>query len=244
MRTLVYFAADVHLGLRSSDPAEREERFLSFLRGIPRDALALYLLGDIWDFWYEYRDVVPREGARVVAELIALVDAGVEVYFFAGNHDIWTYSFFESLGMHKCDGVQSVRLGEKTFCLAHGDGICDSRAGYGFLLRLFRSRVAQALFSTLHPWLAYRLALGWSGGSRKSHSRYAFRGEEEPIYRFAAAQKADFCIFGHYHCCVDMALPSGGRFVILGDWIGGGQPHAVFDTATSSLSVYPSSPRS
>ncbi|MBO4475398.1 MAG: UDP-2,3-diacylglucosamine diphosphatase [Bacteroidales bacterium] len=244
MRTLVYFAADVHLGLANPDPAEREERFLAFLRGIPRDALALYLLGDIWDFWYEYRDVVPREGARVVAELIALMDAGVEVHFFAGNHDIWTYSFFRSLGVRKYDGVQTFQIGDKTFCMAHGDAVAASSPGYGFLLRVFRSKVAQGLFSTLHPWIAYRLALGWSGGKRKSRGPYNFRGEEEPLYKFAAAQKADFCIFGHYHCNVDMPLPGGGRFVILGDWLGGGQPHAVFDTATSSLTVYPSSPRS
>lgn len=241
MRSLVYFVSDVHLGLRSADPVEREERFISFLRGIPRDALALYLLGDIWDFWYEYRDVVPREGARVVAELIALMDAGVEVYFFSGNHDIWTFSFFSNLGMHKFDGVQTLRIGEKTFCLGHGDETFDSRGWYGFMLRVFRSRVAQALFSTLHPWLAYRLALAWSGGKRNSRPAYVFRGEDEPLYRFAAAQEADFCIFGHYHCPVDMALPSGGRLVILGDWIGGGQPHAVFDTATSCLTVSPRS---
>lgn len=241
MRTLVYFAADVHLGYAGADPAEREERFLSFLRGIPRDALALYLLGDIWDFWYEYRDVVPREGARVVAELVALMDAGVEVYFFSGNHDIWTYSFFSNLGMHKFDGVQTLRIGEKTFCLGHGDDIGTGRGAYGFMLKVFRSRFAQALFSTLHPWVAYRLALGWSGGKRRSRGAYVFRGQEEPLYRFAAAQKADFCIFGHYHCNVDMPLDGGGRLVILGDWISGGQPHAVFDTATSCLTVSPGS---
>ena len=241
MRTLVYFAADVHLGYAGADPAEREERFLSFLRGIPRDALALYLLGDIWDFWYEYRDVVPREGARVVAELVALVNAGVEVYFFSGNHDIWTYSFFSNLGMHKFDGVQTLRIGEKTFCLGHGDDIGNGRGTYGFMLKVFRSRFAQALFSTLHPWVAYRLALGWSGGKRRSRGAYVFRGQEEPLYRFAAAQKADFCIFGHYHCNVDIPLDGGGRLVILGDWISGGQPHAEFDTATSCLTVSPRS---
>ena len=92
-RQTIYFVADVHLGLETADPREREERFISFLKGIPVETTrALYLLGDIWDFWYEYRDVVPRSGARVVAALIALMDAGVEVWFCPGNHDIWTYS--------------------------------------------------------------------------------------------------------------------------------------------------------
>jgi len=244
-RHLVYFVSDVHLGLRTADPVEREERFLAFLRGVPRDALSLYLLGDIWDFWYEYRDVVPREGARVVAELIALVNAGVEVYFFPGNHDIWAYSFFESLGIHKCQQPLTVQIGSNTFCLGHGDGLGGSSFFYGLMLKVFHSRVAQALFSTLHPWLAYRLATGWSGNNRKKHSEYHFKGEEEPLYKFALTQKADFCIFGHFHCRVDMALPTGARLIVLKDWIDGGEPHAVFDTATSSFSFLPSSePRS
>ena len=97
-RTKVYFTSDVHLGLGTADPAEREERFVRWLKSIQADAKALYLLGDIWDFWYEYRDVVPKEGARVLAQLINLMDNGVEVWFMPGNHDIWCYSFFESLG--------------------------------------------------------------------------------------------------------------------------------------------------
>ena len=98
-RNNTYFVADVHLGLRTADPKEREERFIDFLKSIEQDAKALYLLGDIWDFWYEYRDVVPKTGARVIAQLIRLMDLGVEVFFFEGNHDIWTFSYFESLGM-------------------------------------------------------------------------------------------------------------------------------------------------
>ena len=95
MRRLVYFVSDVHLGLRTADPVERERRFLSFLDGIPaEETRALYLLGDIWDFWYEYRDVVPREGARVVAKFIALMDEGVQVCFFPSNHDMCCFSFF------------------------------------------------------------------------------------------------------------------------------------------------------
>ncbi|MBR4826311.1 MAG: UDP-2,3-diacylglucosamine diphosphatase, partial [Bacteroidales bacterium] len=149
MRNLVYFVSDVHLGLEGTAPAEREQRFVTFLQGIPRDALALYLLGDIWDFWFEYRDVVPREGARVVAELVALMNAGVDVYFFPGNHDLWTFSFFESLGMHKCEQPATVLIGDRTFCLGHGDGLGGSRFWYGLMLSIFRSRWARALYSTL-----------------------------------------------------------------------------------------------
>ena len=121
-RKLVYFVSDVHLGLRTVDPAEREARFIAFLKGLPAQEMrALYLLGDIWDFWYEYRDVIPREGARVVAALIGLMDAGVEVWFCPGNHDIWTYSYFEQLGMHRFEQPYYVTLDGKDFCLGHGD---------------------------------------------------------------------------------------------------------------------------
>ena len=238
-RRLVYFVADVHLGLPERDPAGREARFLDFLDGIPKDARALYLLGDIWDFWYEYRDVVPREGARVVARLINLVDAGVDVVFVPGNHDIWTYSFFESLGIRKVLQPVSEKIGDRTFCLGHGDGLGGSDLFYGLTLKMFRSRFIQRLFSTLHPWIAFRMATAWSGDGRKRHSGYHFRGDEsEPLYRFALGRTEDFCIFGHFHQEFDATLPGGRRMIILGDWISGGRPYAVFDAATSSFSLH------
>ena len=241
-RSLVYFVSDVHLGLRNADPAEREARFVAFLKGVPRDALALYLLGDIWDFWYEYRDVVPREGARVVAELVALMDAGVQVYFFPGNHDMWSFSFFESLGIRRCEQPQLVELGGKSFCLGHGDGLGGGSLSYRFLNRLFSSRFVQWLFSLLHPWLAYRLGTGWSGSKREKHSSYHFAGAGEPLYRFAVEQSSqvhvDYFIFGHFHDSVDLQLPSGSRLIVLQDWISGGTPHAVFNAASGELSVF------
>ncbi|MBR5042902.1 MAG: UDP-2,3-diacylglucosamine diphosphatase [Bacteroidales bacterium] len=240
-RSQVYFVADVHLGLRNADPAEREQRFLDFLAGIPDDAMALYLLGDIWDFWYEYHDVVPREGARVVARFIALMDAGVQVYFFPGNHDLWCFSFFESIGMKRCTQPHLVEIGGKTLCLGHGDLLGGARPGYKFMLRVFNSRIAQALFSTLHPRIAFGLASGWSGGNRKRHTEYHFKGEDEPLYRFALEQSqqvhVDYFIFGHFHDAVDLTLPTGARLIILKDWLSGGTPHALFDTVTGELQI-------
>ena len=240
-RSLVWFVSDVHLGLRTADPAEREARFLAFLKAVPRDSLAVYLLGDIWDFWYEYRDVVPREGARVVAELVALMDAGVNVYFFPGNHDLWCFSFFESLVMKRCEQPLLVEIGGKSFCLGHGDGLGGGSFSYRFLHGLFTCRFVQWLFSLLHPWIAYRLGKGWSGGKRAAHDAYRFRGEDEPLYRFALEQSSqvhvDYFIFGHFHDAVDMTLPGGARFIVLEDWIHGGCPHVLFDAASGAFSV-------
>lgn len=238
--TKTYFVSDVHLGLQTKDPAEREERFVSFLRSIRRpDTRSVYLLGDIWDFWYEYRDVIPREGARVLSELIQLKAESIDVFFFPGNHDIWCYSFFESIGIVKLRQPFFVGIGDRTFCLGHGDGLGKTRKSYSLMLKIFHCRPLQVLFSTLHPWLAYRFGLGWSNSNRRTHSPYRLKGEEEPLYKFAASseQRADFFIFGHYHAAADMRLPDGGRLVMLKDWMDGGQPHAVFDESAGELEL-------
>lgn len=226
--------SDVHLGLDSNDPEGREKRFLEFLKGIPRDSGALFLLGDIWDFWYEYKDVVPKEGMRVVAQLIDLMDSGVEVYFFPGNHDIWTYRFFEEIGIRKPSQPYFTEIGGKNFCLAHGDLVGNTRKGYSFMMRLFHNKAVQFIFSLLHPYLAFRLGNGWSGRNRKRHGKFEYVPEKEGSYRFAVEvsekRKIDFFVFGHFHRKVDVTIPgSGSRFVILGDWIRGGSPYAVFD---------------
>ncbi len=239
-RNLVYFASDVHLGLSVGNPEEREARFISWLKSIPRDsAKALYLLGDIWDFWYEYRDVVPKEGTRVVAQFIDLMDCGVELYFFEGNHDMWTFSFFESLGMKKLQQPCHKVIGDRIFCLGHGDGLGRIRPGYALMLKVFHNKFARALFSGLHPWLAYRFGLSWSNSNRRSHKPYRFRGVDEPLYGFALEKEnerhSDFYIFGHYHDSVDMLMPSGSRFLIVKDWMSGGMPCLVFDCVSGSL---------
>ena len=224
MRHLSYFVSDVHLGLQVADPAAREARFVAFLKDIPAaETEAVYLLGDIWDFWYEYRDVVPKGFVRVFAALQELMDAGVKLYFFQGNHDIWTYRYFEELGMVRLEQPCIRTLGGKVFCLGHGDGLGPVPRSYRIMRGMFHNRFFQRLFSTLHPWLAFRLGNGWSRRSRLGRSEaYQFKGEEEPLYRFCAAfpEKVDYFLFGHYHCRVDMPVGSA-RLLILGDWMDG-----------------------
>ena len=232
-KNLTYFISDVHLGLQAFDPADREARFVSFLRGLPQETAALYMLGDIWDFWYEYRDVVPKGYVRVFAALQELMDRGVDVYFFPGNHDIWTYSYFKSMGMKKLSQPCRVEIGGKVFCLGHGDGLGPTPFGYRFIKTIFNCRPLQVLFSMLHPWFAYRLGNVWSRHSRLSHNEeYIFRGEEEPLYKFAAEyqkeNKVDYYIFGHYHSAADTEIPGGARLLLLKDWISS-SPYICFD---------------
>jgi len=233
-RKLVYFTSDVHLGLRSIDPKEREDRFVAWLKTVPRDAKALYLLGDIWDFWYEYHDVIPNEATRVIAQLIDLMDNGVEVWFMPGNHDIWCYHYFESIGIRKIVQPYYTKIGEKTFCLAHGDGLMDPRRGYRFMLWIFHNRVAQALFSALHPRLAFKFGTSWSKKSRYSHSPYQWKGAEEPLYRFTEAEMAegrmaDYYVYGHYHVSAHEVFPGGSELFVNDSWLTGGTPYLIFD---------------
>ncbi len=236
-RSKTYFVADVHLGLDANDPAAREKRFVEWLRSIRNpETKAVWLLGDIWDFWYEYRDVIPREAARVTAQILNLVDDGIEVYYIPGNHDIWLYSFWQGMGVKVLPQPQEVELGGKRFLLGHGDGMGGAKWGYRLMLRIFHSRVCQVLFNQLHPWLAYRFGTDWSNSNRRKHGGYKFKGEAEPLYKFCADKTADYFIFGHFHDSVDMAMPSGGRLIVLKDWIGDPAPHfAVWDG--SSLEI-------
>jgi len=234
MRTLSYFASDVHLGLDVCDPAGRERRFVGFLRSIPAEKTEnLFLLGDIFDFWYEYRDVVPKGYTRVFAALQDLIDGGVKVFFFEGNHDIWSYHYFEELGMVKLTQPALVQIAGRAFCLGHGDGLGPAPRGYLLMRSVFHSRILQALFSTLHPWLAFRLGKNWSRHNRLARGEeYRFRGLGEPLYEFAldycAGRRVDYFIFGHYHVSVDEVLPSGARLMILKDWIRT-SPYFLFD---------------
>ena len=248
-RNLTYFASDVHLGLQVADPADREARFVSFLRNIPAaETEALYLLGDIWDFWYEYKDVVPKGYVRVFGALTDLMDAGVKVYFFPGNHDVWTYSYFEELGMKRLEQPYVTEIGGKTFCLGHGDGLGPVDRGYRILQGIFHNRFLQVCFRALHPWFAFRLGNGWSKKNRLAKNiGYVFKGEEEPLYKFCASfnderaaqglPPVDIYLFGHYHCAVD--LPVGpSRLLLLRDWISQSD-WMVFDTETGTVSHFP-----
>ena len=242
-KTLTYFVSDVHLGLQVGDAASREKAFVDFLLGMdPARTEALYLLGDIWDFWYEYRDVVPKGYVRVFSALLSLMDAGVKVFFFRGNHDIWTYHYFEELGMERRTQPYALTIGTRRVVIGHGDGLGPGMWGYKLMRWAFHNRFLQRCFSTLHPWLAFRLGNGWSRRSRLGKNiSYQFKGADEPLYRFCEAYpgKVDIFVFGHYHARVDMPVPRGdgssSRLLLLGDWITA--PNwLLYDSEADSLS--------
>lgn len=227
-KNLYYFVSDVHLGLNYKDPVMRERKFSSFLENLPQNTKALYLLGDIFDFWYEYKNVIPRNFTRTLGALAHLVDRGVEVYFFNGNHDIWTYEYFEKeLGIKILKQPFITQIEGKKFCLGHGDGLGKGDIGYKLLNGVFKNRFLQWLFSGVHPRWAFALAHQWSKHNRLMHEEdnWVWSGEDERIVKFAnAVQKdnggsIDFFIFGHFHYRTQLELSAGGRMFILGEWI-------------------------
>lgn len=238
MEGLYYFVSDVHLGLRVGDPKVIESRFAGFLDSLPPDTKALYLLGDIFDFWYEYKYVIPRGHTRVLGSLAKLRDRGVEIYFFKGNHDVWAYNYFEQeLGMKILEQPYVTEIEGKRFCLGHGDGLGYAPAGFRFIRWAFHNRFLQVLFSSLHPRWAFGMGYSWSHHTRlaksdvEGNTKYIFKGAEEPIYKYSDAfgkQYAqdhpsdpgiDYYIFGHFHTPTQISIPSGGEMYILGEWL-------------------------
>lgn len=229
----IYFVSDVHIGADDGNPQEREDRFVDFLRSIPKDsAKAVYMLGDIWDLWYEYRDLIPKDGARVVALMSELVSSGVEVHFFPGNHDMWVSDFFGRIGVQMHSQPEFLTLDGKVFCLGHGDIVGGVDAGYRFLHWVYTSKVVQFIFSLLHPRILFAMSRKWFRISRNSHKPFDFIPEKQRIVRWAenvsAERKVDYFVFGHFHRKVQITLPGGSEFFIMGDWVNS-SPFLFFD---------------
>ena len=218
-----YFVADVHLGLRNGDPAGREARFTAFLDSLGPDTAGLFLLGDIFDFWYEYKYVIPRGYTRTLGALARVRDRGIPVHFFVGNHDLWTFGYLEQeLGMQIHRNELYIKLEGKDFLLAHGHRMGRHSFKSRVLHKMFHNRVLQVLFSCIHPRWAFALARKWSVWNRDNHTLGpSGRSLEEPIYQYAATydRPVDFCIAGHIHQSVRRPLPGGGELVVLEDWL-------------------------
>lgn len=240
----IYFASDFHLGLNAGgDPRLREKRVIEWLESAATDASEIFLLGDIFDFWWEYRHVVPKGFTRFFGTIAAITDSGIPVNFFTGNHDMWVGDYLSTeCGMTVHSGVVERNFNGKRFLLAHGEGLGSTGAGYKILLFLFRNRIVQGFWSALHPRIGVAVGHRWSLGSRLGKGVHTpFLGdEEEDLVRYAnsvAGEKnIDYYIFGHRHLPMKYQLADGSTMVILGDWISGSS-HAEWDGTMLSLIV-------
>lgn len=224
----IYFISDLHLGAGTmSEPLEYERRVVRFLDSIKDDCEELYLLGDIIDYWFEYRYVVPRGYTRFLGKLGELTDRGIKVHWFTGNHDIWIFDYIpQETGAIIHREAELVTLQGKKVYLAHGDGLGDDNRGYKFMTGFFHNPICQRMFSWIHPDWATALAYRWSKHSRLSGSKFPdFLGEQKEHLCLYAKQylqqqpDVNYFIFGHRHIMLDLMLSRTTRMMILGDWI-------------------------
>lgn len=220
----VFFASDVHIGSASDAGRLSERRFLSFLSGLPEDTSDLYLLGDIFDFRVEYRDLIPKDGIRVLGALAALSDRGVRLHYICGNHDYWLSDWFEKeFGAEIIRASYVIRdIGGRNICFGHGDGLGRRSIWECLIFRLFRSKICISFMKGLPPRWLFSFARSWSALSRCRHCGYVFKGADDPLYRFAdnlsRRERVDAFIFGHLHTPVCASLPDGTPLHVLGDW--------------------------
>ena len=244
----VYFLSDAHLGSLAIPHARMQERRLvRFLDSIKSKASAIYMLGDMFDFWDEYRYVVPKGYTRFLGKLSELTASGVEVHFFTGNPDLWTYGYLQDecgVVVHKVPVTTEI-LG-RVFYLAHGDGLGDPDPKYRLLHALFHSRVCQRLLNAIHPRWGMALGLNWAKHSRLKRAdgkEPPYLGEDrEYLVRYAkdylrSHQDIDYFMFGHRHIELDLMLSRKTRLMILGDWIWQ-FTYAVFDGEHMFMETY------
>lgn len=242
-----YFASDFHLGIDGRLPsAERERQIVRWLEHIRQDAKALYLVGDLFDFWFEYRQAVPRGFVRLLGKLAELRDAGLPIYLFTGNHDMWMFDYlaqeldapiYREPILREIDG--------KTFFIGHGDGLGPGDHGYKLIKKVFASPLSQWLFARLHPNFGIGLANYFSRRSRSGHdSEDSFLGEDREWLIAYAKEKSlqlpeiDYFVFGHRHLPIDFTLPDRQtRYLNLGDWLVFNS-YGVFDGRQMQLAFF------
>jgi UDP-2,3-diacylglucosamine hydrolase len=244
----IYFISDFHLGVPDyASSLEREKRIVRFLDEAKKDAAIVFIVGDLFDFWYEYRTVVPKGYVRILGKMAELTDSGIPIHFFVGNHDMWMKGYFEKeLNIPVYFEPKEFEFNGKQFLIGHGDGLGPGDHGYKFIRKIFRNPFCQWLFGILPPRVGVGIANYFSKSSRAvtGDDDAKFLGEDKEwliIYCKEVLQKKhyDYFIFGHRHLPIDFALNDKSRYINLGDWIKY-DSYAVFDETGLALKYYSS----
>lgn len=241
----LYFASDFHLGVpNEASSLERERKIVRWLDEVSKDASTIFLMGDVFDFWYEYKKVVPKGFVRIQGKIAELADRGIRIVMFKGNHDMWMFNYFQQeLGVEVISDELEFEHQGKTFYLHHGDGLGDGDYGYKFLKKVFRNPVCIWLFGALPNRIGLGIAHFFSSRSRiaNAESDEVFNPESEWLLHFCEdkvkEKHYDYLIFGHRHLPLDLKLSNGGRYINLGEWLNH-CTYAVFDGNDISLETY------
>lgn len=242
----IYFASDFHLGVPNAEASlERERRIVRWLEHIRHDAHTIFIMGDIFDFWFEYKYVIPKGFIRLQGKLAELRDAGIPIIFFTGNHDMWMFDYFpKELGIPVYRDPQLLLVGDQRLLIGHGDGLGPGDGTYKILKGIFNSALCQWLFARIHPNLGISIANSWSRRSRisndKKEEKFTTEDNEYLLTYCKEMEKQthhDFYIFGHRHLPLDFKVNERSRYVNIGEWVHS-STYAIYDGQGVELKEY------
>jgi UDP-2,3-diacylglucosamine hydrolase len=242
----IYFSSDNHLGAPThKESLPREKKFVAWLDEIKDDAAAIFLLGDLFDFWFEYKKVVPKGFTRTLGKLAEISDSGVPIYYFVGNHDLWMNGYFEDeLNIPVFHKPQEFFFNQTSFLIGHGDGLGPGDKGYKLMKKVFTNSISKWLFRWLHPDLGVRLAQYMSVKNKliSGNEDEKFLGEDnEWLIQYCKHKlqenHRDYFVFGHRHLPLEIELKPNSKYINLGDWIRY-YTYGVFDGEKMELKEY------
>ena len=242
----IYFASDFHLGVPDYDSSlAREKKIVCWLDSIKHDASDIYLVGDLFDFWFEFKSVVPKGFTRLLGKLAELSDSGVKLHIFHGNHDLWQFGYLKKeLNCEVYDKPLTITLNNKVFHIAHGDGLGPGQKWFKFILGIYRNYLFQRLFAFFHPNIGIGIA-NWFSARSKQHTfteNAEYYGDDKEylvlyVKEFLKHKHIDYFVFGHRHLPMIREVAENSRYVNLGDWMVY-YTYAVFDGETLSLKKF------
>ncbi|HSF55881.1 MAG TPA: UDP-2,3-diacylglucosamine diphosphatase [Algoriphagus sp.] len=224
----IYFASDFHLGAPNAEESKiREKRIIRWLDSISEDAAAIFLVGDIFDFWFEYGQVIPKGFIPFISKISQLRDRGIPILFFTGNHDLWMKDYFmQELGIPVYHHPIEITVAGKKILVGHGDGLGPGDQFYKLLKKVFTNPFAKWLFRWIHPDLGIKLAKAWSGHSRVSNlekNESHFLGNDEWLWQYCKDVESrfhhDYYIFGHRHLPLQLEVSNNSTYFNLGEWV-------------------------
>lgn len=242
----IYFASDQHFGAPTIEKSKiREQKFVRWLNEIKEDAEIIFLLGDLFDFWFEYKKAVPKGFVRVLGKLAELKDSGIQIYFFVGNHDLWMRDYFETeLNIPVFFHPKQFTFNNKTFLIGHGDGLGPGDKGYKRMKKVFTNPFSKWLYRWLHPDIGLSLAQYLSVKNKliSGDDDVKFLGEENEWLVLYCKKKLtekhyDFFIFGHRHLPLEISISNNSKYINTGDWVSY-FTYAVFEGEQLVLKTY------
>jgi UDP-2,3-diacylglucosamine hydrolase len=239
----IYFISDFHLGVPGKEDSKtRERKLVKWFQAISKDAQEIHLVGDIFDYWFEYKSAVPKGYVRILGEIARLSDSGIKIYWYYGNHDMWIFDYIpDELGVEMVPNSLEKEYNGKKFFLAHGDGLGPGDRGYKFIKKVFRNRLCQWIFARFHPNFGMGLMRFFSTKSRYAEPEVEkeFKGDGKEWLQIYSEEKLkstyfDFLVFGHRHLPLDIKVGDSSRYINLGDWLYH-YTYAVFDGESMEL---------